>query len=185
MKAPGKLDELDKALSRLNDAISHRRSAKHCLGLWSTFVRLRDDSRCVDCHATKRVAAHHICRKSFLPEAAFDTGNGISLCDDCHRTIHRGFNSRADLELPMDAQGGEKIDVMERLYGILSQDARDRDMLRDDYYFLSDDVLVRFKLFQGFHPETALPGARLEQAALIWSQCPQHTLAALLDVLIS
>lgn len=174
-------DAMDKALARLNEAVAQRRSVKHCLRLWSTFVRVRDGFRCVDCHVTKRTAAHHICRKSFLPQAAFQTGNGITLCDDCHHATHAGFNARADLALPMDAQGGEKIDMMERLYCILGQDARDRGILRDDYYYLSDDVLARFKLFQGFHPETAFPGVRLEQASLIWSQCPQHILTALLQ----
>lgn len=78
----------------------------------------------------------------------------------------------------MDAEGGEKIDTMERLYGTLLEDARARGILSDKYYFLGDDVLVTFKRFQGFDSETVFPGTRLEQAYLIWRQCPRHTLNA-------
>jgi len=119
-----------------------------------------------------------VCRKSFLPEAKFQTGNGITLCRDCHREVHGGFNGRRDLQQPMDAQGGEKIDMMERLYGALCEDARERGIMRDDLYFVGDTVLARFKMFQGFDPWTPFPGCRIEQAHLIWRQCPQHTLKA-------
>lgn len=80
----------------------------------------------------------------------------------------------------MDAQGGEKIEQMMRLYSILATDAKERGILRDDFYFLSDDVLGRFKMFQGFDYFTPFPGTRLEQAFLIWAQCPQHVLKAIL-----
>jgi hypothetical protein len=78
----------------------------------------------------------------------------------------------------MDAEGGEKIDAMERLYAILAQDAKERGILRDDFYYLSDDVLARFKLFQGFDYDAPFPGTRLQQAFLIWSAPPQHMLRA-------
>lgn len=143
-------------------------------------MRARDGYRCVDCHATRRISAHHICRKSFLAEAAFQTGNGITLCRKCHRGVHAGYNGRADLQLPMDAQGGEKIDTMERLYGALCEDAKERGSGREDYYFLSDSVLARFKMFQGFDSDAEFPGTRIEQAFLIWRASSQHTLRALL-----
>ncbi len=79
----------------------------------------------------------------------------------------------------MDAQGGEKIDTMERLFGALCEDARDRGILRDDFYFLSDSVLARFKMFQGFDPWTPFPGTRIEQAFLIWRQAPRGMVQAL------
>jgi hypothetical protein len=50
------------------------------------------------------------------------TGNGITLCSTCHADAHRGFNGRADLGLPMDAQGGEKIELLVDLYGALFAD---------------------------------------------------------------
>jgi hypothetical protein len=115
-----------------------------------------------------------------LKSARFDTGNGITLCNDCHREAHAGLNGLADLSLPMDAQGGEKIEIMERLYSILAADATERGILRDDFYFVSDDVLGRFKMFQGFGYFTPFPGFRLEQAFLIWAQMPQNLRRALL-----
>jgi hypothetical protein len=117
------VSRMENALARLNAALSGKQSHRRRLQLWSWFIRVRDGHRCVECAATKKLAAHHICRKSLLPGAQFQTGNGITLCDECHREAHRHFNGRADLDLPMDAQGGEKLDLMERLYGALLGDA--------------------------------------------------------------
>jgi hypothetical protein len=165
--------------ARLAAAVAAGKPALACLRLWSNFVRARDAHRCVDCHSPRRIAAHHICRKSFLPEAQFQTGNGITLCRECHREVHGGFNGRADLSMPMDAQGGEKIDTMERLYGALAEDARERGLLRDDFYFLSDSVLAKFKMFQGINPFEPFDGYRIEQAFLIWRELPRQMLRAI------
>jgi hypothetical protein len=116
-----------------------------------------------------------------LAEARFLTGNGITLCYECHREVHAGFNGRPDLSLPMDAQGGEKIATMQRLYGALYEDAEDRGLERDDFYFVSDPVLGRFKALQGFPRRTSFPGSRIRQAFLIWWQCQRpiaETIAA-------
>jgi len=81
----------------------------------------------------------------------------------------------------MDAQGGEKLDYMERLYSILAQDATERGILRDDLYYLSDAVLVRFKLFQSFSADTFFPGSRVHQAYLIWAQASLGTRRAIAE----
>ncbi len=81
----------------------------------------------------------------------------------------------------MDEQGGEKIEILADCFGFLLNDARERNLLRDDFYHLSDSVLRGFKMFQGFDPLTEFPGYRLEQAYLIWQQCPQQTLKAVLE----
>ena len=70
---------------------------------------------------------------SHLPEdlparSRTSDGKRITLCRDCHRQIHQGFNGRPDLRDPMDAQGGEKLPHMERLYCILDQDAVERGL---------------------------------------------------------
>lgn len=155
-------------------------SLKSCLRAWSAFIRKRDGDRCVACGSEERLAAHHICRKSFIPYARFQTGNGITLCPACHRQAHAGFNGRPDMGLPMDAQGGEKIETMTELYGLLLDDARKRGMLDDQFYFLSDSVLGSFKQFQGFDKGLKFAGPRLEQAVRIWSATPQGVLKALL-----
>jgi hypothetical protein len=68
------------------------------------------------------------------------------------------------------AQGGEKLRYIERLYCILDQDAVERDMLRPGFYDLADQTLAKFKLFQGFAPDTVFPGPAVRQAYLIWAQ---------------
>src|ERR1700688_4585930 len=100
---------IEAALARLHRALAEGASDTRRLRCWSEFIRERDGNRCVNCHSRQRLAAPHICRKSFLKAARFETGNGITLCPDCHRQTHVGFNSRLGLSLPMDAQGGEKI----------------------------------------------------------------------------
>ena len=80
----------------------------------------------------------------------------------------------------MDAEGGEKIELLTACFRLLLSDATARRLLRDDFYFFSDQVLAKFKLFQGFEPFTYFPGNRLEQAFLIWRQTPRHMRDALL-----
>jgi len=173
--------KLERALQRLNDAIARGRSVPYCRSLWSQFVRLRDGGRCVVCHDDNGVAAHHIVRKSLLAEAHLQTGNGISLCRSCHKQPHEVFNRRPNLDLPMDAEGGEDIELLNEFFWRLLGDARERNLLRDDFYFLSDRALQTFKLAQGFDPGTPFPGMRLEQAYLIWRQTPRGVLNAILS----
>ena len=170
-RPPATISSMEATLARLEEAVSAGLPRDRCLRRWSEFIRERDDYRCVDCHSRRKLSAHHITRKTFLSDAMFQTGNGITLCRKCHRQLHRGFNGRPDLSLPMDAQGGEKIAYMERMYCILATDAEERGLLRDDFYFISDEVLARFKELQEFDPATSFPGSRVQQAYLIWAQC--------------
>lgn len=177
--APPK-EDLDRALHRLFTAVALQRSRFYCLKLWSAFVRLRDGGCCVLCSGSEGVSAHHIVRRSFIPQMQFETGNGISLCRSCHTEPHRAFNRKPDLLLPMDCEGGENIELMMRLFGTLAHDAAERGLMRDDYYFLSDNALRTFKTFQSIDPDLAFPGCRIEQAALIWRQTPRGMLNAIL-----
>jgi hypothetical protein len=179
------INKIEVALHRLQTAVSHERSKEYCLQLWSRFIRVRDGNRCIVCRSRKELFAHHIVRKSFLVEARFQTGNGITLCKGCHRQPHEAFNRRPDLDLPMDAEGGENIDLMTEFFGRLLADAKRRQLLRDDFYFLSDQVLAKFKLAQSFEPDYRFPGNRLEQAFMIWNQCPQNTLTAMIMAALS
>lgn len=178
----GTTETLEANLTRLHQAVTGGRSRKWCHTLWSKFVRLRDGYRCVVCDSPDRVAAHHVCRKSFLREAEFQTGNGATLCFGCHQAHHGAFNGKPDLRLLMDAQGGEQIERLAVLYAMLYDDAVTRRLLRDDFYFLSDSVLAKFKMFQGFDPHLEFGGYRIEQARSIWNQSPFNTLSAVLDV---
>lgn len=173
------INPIEAAFAKLQLAIETQSSPDRCLRRWSEFIRVRDGYRCVDCHSTNKLSAHHICRKSFLSEAMYQTGNGITLCQQCHRAPHAGFNRRPDLSQPMDAEGGEKLNIMERYYAILATDGIERGILNDRFYFLSDTVLAKFKLFQGIDYSTPFPGTRLQQAHLIWAQSSPNMIKAL------
>lgn len=171
---------LDEALQALDAAIDSKRTFAGCLRLWARFIRLRDGGACVICANRRKIAAHHICRKSFMAEAALQQGNGITLCGRCHTLVHRGYNGRPDKTLPMNAQGGEKISIMEDLYGRLLVDGERRGLLDGNYYYLSSEVLKKFKWFQGFEAWDKFPGPRIEQAYLIWKQAPKQAADAIL-----
>lgn len=162
---------LVRKLTAFQNSLAKGCSKKYCLRLWGKFIRARDGYRCVDCHSCQKISAHHICRKSLVSGAQFDTGNGITLCHACHKEAHRGFNGKPDLLLPIDAQNGEKLATMERLYSILTDDAVERGLDPDTFYFLSDNLLSSFKKMQGFASTTFFPGARIEQAYLILAEC--------------
>jgi hypothetical protein len=74
----------------------------------------------------------------------------------------------------MDAEGGEKLELLTELFRLLVLDAERRNLLRDDFYYLSDQLLSKFKMLQGFDPETPFLGNRVQQAFMIWRQCPRQ-----------
>lgn len=174
------IGEIESALKRLERAVAGYRKNDYCLKLWSQFIRLRDGNRCVACHASKGLSAHHIVRKSLFSEARYQTGNGITLCNPWHSEPHKTFNAKPDLGLPMDAQRGEKLDLATELFHLLLYDARDRGMLRDDFYYLSEKILQKFKFAQGIDPRLQFPGGPVEQVYLIWRQTPRQMINALL-----
>ena len=172
---------IDVALDRFLTALERDRSLQRCLRLWSQFIRVRDGLRCVICHETSALSAHHIIRKSLISMMQLDPGNGITLCRSCHREPHQAFNRRPDLNLPMDAEGGDNIDLTAAFFYALGEDARQRELLCDHYYFISDYALDTFKRFQCINQELEFPGYRVEQAYLIWRQTSRPVLRCLLE----
>jgi hypothetical protein len=171
----------DRLLVRLQKATARGASETFCLRRWSDFIRARDGHRCIICNSTERVAAHHVCRKSFLPEARFQTGNGATLCGSCHAESHAGFNGRADLQQPMDAQGGEKIEAIGELYRELAAASEVAHPGREDFYFLSAQVLTKFKIFQGYDRADFVPGTPIQQARIIWHGSPRNLMRAIIQ----
>ncbi len=125
----------------LQRAIDRERSVKWILCLWSRFIKARDLGRCVCCLSTQGIQAHHIIRKSLYPWSAFDTGNGITLCSECHQRVHADFNGRPNLAGPLNAEGGDDQDEWAFLFGLLRDDATSRSLNEDDFYFLNDHIL--------------------------------------------
>src|SRR5688500_18920342 len=106
------IDEIEVAHNRLVNAVMRQRSERYCLRLWSEFIRIRDGRRCIVCHSINNLSAHHVLRKTFFAQARLQRGNGITLCEDCHREPHKVFNGRPDMRQPMDAEGGDDNDLV-------------------------------------------------------------------------
>lgn len=160
---------VEQAYQKLQLAVRRSLSWATCLRRWSEFIRIRDGFRCINCHQEADLAAHHICRKIFLPAAHLDTGNGITLCYPCHKEVHKFFNKKPNFELPVDYEDGEKLAIMEKFYSALLDDAISRNAYESRYYFLGDDVLDFFARMQGYS-RVNLKCGRLEQAFLLLSE---------------
>lgn len=51
---------------------------------WSLKVRERDSFQCLNCSSSKKVHAHHMVSKYYMPKYAYTLYNGITLCKKCH-----------------------------------------------------------------------------------------------------
>lgn len=53
---------------------------------WRNFIFKRDSYTCKDCHHIgRRLEAHHIKSWVKYPELRYDTNNGVTLCNSCHK----------------------------------------------------------------------------------------------------
>lgn len=132
----------------LNAAVEKQCSAKWILRQWSRFIKERDSYRCVCCESENGIQAHHIVRKTLYPWGAVETGNGITLCRECHSRVHEKSNGRGDLSVPL----GEADDQDEWafLFGLLFDDAQRRGLDQNEFYFLADHMLKFFVNVQGY-----------------------------------
>lgn len=55
---------------------------------WSCKIKSRD-KKCVYCNSTNNLNAHHILYRRFYPEMKTILNNGITLCIDCHKILHK------------------------------------------------------------------------------------------------
>ncbi|MNW40386.1 hypothetical protein D3C74_174990 [compost metagenome] len=171
-------EQLIKKKASLDRAVSKRRSKKWCLRLWSNFIRARDDHRCVNCESSNEIQAHHIMRQVVCPLGMFEIGNGITLCRDCHKKIHREFNGRPLPSEPLNARGGDDQDEMAYLYGILYEDAQKRGVPENEFYYISDELLNFFNKYQGYDEFveriSELQISRIRLAHEIWRPMPMY-----------
>jgi hypothetical protein len=132
----------------LSTAVQNQRSAKWILRQWSCYIKERDSYRCVCCESEEDIQAHHVVRKTLYPWGAVETGNGITLCRECHRRVHEKANGRGDLSVPLGEADDQ--DEWSFLFGLLLDDAKRRDIDQDEFYFLADHMLKFFVNVQGY-----------------------------------
>lgn len=144
------IESLDKKKAKLHKAIHNKRSRKWCLRLWSDLIKTRDEYKCVNCKSNIGVQAHHIMRRTVCSIGAFEIGNGITLCGECHKKVHEQFNGKPFLNEHLNARGGDDQDEMAYLYGILYEDARLRGIPENEFYYVSDDFLAFINQYQGY-----------------------------------
>lgn len=173
------LSDIRRRKLALNAAVENQRSAKWILRQWGFFIKVRDANRCVSCKSENRIQAHHIVRKTLYPWGAVEAGNGITLCEECHKRVHEKSNGPADLSAPL----GEADDQDEWafLFGLLLDDAEKRGIDQDEFYFFEDHMLKFFVNVQGYESryQAVIRGeiSRIRFAHEIWRVMPEswHT----------
>lgn len=56
---------------------------------WRANVLKRDNYTCTKCDKTSNLEVHHIKRFADYKELRYDMNNGITLCEGCHKELHR------------------------------------------------------------------------------------------------
>ena len=61
---------------------------------WRNKVFQRDNWTCQTCRNRGYVQSHHIKEWSKFPEDRFNVNNGVTLCIECHKLVHRRTNGK-------------------------------------------------------------------------------------------
>ncbi len=56
---------------------------------WKDGVLMRDDYTCQICGSKESVHAHHIKSYTKYPDLRYEVDNGVTLCANCHRKMHK------------------------------------------------------------------------------------------------
>lgn len=178
-----RLDLVDKQIGLIL-AKKRGRSDNWCLRLWSRFIKARDGNQCAVCYSTNHIQAHHIFRKSLYPAGMFQPGNGITLCHECHELQHSIFNGRPDINMPVDAEGGDNLDDVFVYLDCLIKSADMQGLDHDEFYYIDDHMLLFFMRLQcceHIYKFVRLGKySRLSLAREIWRTSPPNMLAALI-----
>jgi hypothetical protein len=68
---------------------------------WRKAVLARDDFRCFACgERSRRLNAHHLYPWKYFPRLRFALENGITLCEECHRTIPYSLKAPDNIVAP-------------------------------------------------------------------------------------
>lgn len=69
---------------------NHKKRITYSYRQWRKSVIDRDGWKCLSCGEKTNLVAHHIVPFSECEELRTVTSNGITLCDRCHKMIHKG-----------------------------------------------------------------------------------------------
>lgn len=175
------IQRIEHHLEKLNKSIVENRSKYTTTRIWSEYVKIRDGNKCLKCFSRQKIEAHHIFRKCFQEQAKFYTGNGISLCKECHKEIHKKFNRKPISEI-MNADGGDDPDYITENFFYLFRDAKKifNTQEIDRYYRIEEELLEKSKYYQGIDIQKIPHGPRIQQAFWLWRQCPPKALKELM-----
>lgn len=81
---------LDNAWVTVITQLSKRDRSCEGYSKWRNDVYKRDRYTCQICSSKKKINAHHIVRWVDSIELRFDLSNGVTLCENCHKLIHKG-----------------------------------------------------------------------------------------------
>ena len=57
---------------------------------WRVSVFERDDYKCIQCGQVGRTLnAHHVKEYAKFPKLRYEVNNGVTLCEDCHKLVHK------------------------------------------------------------------------------------------------
>jgi hypothetical protein len=74
-----------KHLLKLN--LANKNISNRTLNAWAIQIK-KIQPKCMTCNATENLHAHHILAKVDYPQYALRLLNGITLCEDCHISVH-------------------------------------------------------------------------------------------------
>lgn len=67
------------------------------IGRWKKLVKERDNYTCQNCCSKEHLCVHHINNFSHFKEQRTLVENGITLCKECHKLLHRIFGLKTTL----------------------------------------------------------------------------------------
>jgi hypothetical protein len=82
------------SLTEKERMLQHDRRSLDGYSTWKSLVKFFDNYKCRKCGSTKHICCHHINNYSNFKDQRIDTNNGVTLCKNCHKQIHKMFGAK-------------------------------------------------------------------------------------------